>query len=83
MGGRITQDSSGSLQITSVQNSDGGEYYCLARNTAGSVTSLTAELQVACKWCVNVRSSCRAATVQCVVEGETMFPPRLLECMFS
>ena len=47
---RRQQQSSGSLLISNVQNSDIGRYHCIATNTAGSIQSLTAVLQVACKW---------------------------------
>ena len=43
---------SGSLSISNLQNSDVGQYHCVASNTAGSVASLTATLQLACK-CMN------------------------------
>ena len=47
---RRQRQSDGSLRITNLQNSDGGQYYCLASDSAaGSVASLTATLQIACK----------------------------------
>ena len=48
---RRQRQSDGSLHITNLQNSDGGQYYCVASDSAaGSVASLTATLQIACKY---------------------------------
>ena len=48
---RRQQDAgTGSLRITNLQNSDSGRYQCVASNTAGRVASLTAILQIACKY---------------------------------
>jgi len=46
---RISQAVSGDLTITSLTPQDNGLYHCLAMNTAGSVKSRTARLELACK----------------------------------
>ena len=52
----ILQDSSkyklysnGTLEINAFSKQDEGQYYCIAQNNLGSVKSLSASLQVACK----------------------------------
>ena len=47
--GKYTQFMNGSLQIASFVNDDNGRYYCVAENSAGSVRSQDAQLQIACK----------------------------------
>ena len=47
---RVTKDPiDNSLRITSLQDSDGGNYHCVVSNTAGRVRSRTATLEVACE----------------------------------
>ena len=47
---RISVDSLGYLQISSVQNTDAGDYYCMASNAVGSVRSTVGTLSIACKF---------------------------------
>ncbi len=39
----------GTLEINAFSKQDEGQYYCTAQNNIGSVKSLSASLQVACK----------------------------------
>ena len=48
--GKYSQLTDGSLQIASFASDNNGMYYCVAENSAGSVRSREAQLQVACKY---------------------------------
>ena len=45
--GGITVSGSGELRISSVSQSDAGNYYCIASNVIGSIRSLSAALEIA------------------------------------
>ena len=47
---RVQQLVSGSLSVSDVRLSDGGDYYCVASNAVGSVRSLTASVELASEY---------------------------------